>query len=124
MGNGEDFFPRSGRWNFNKKLVEPVQIERWAIVNFSACCDIRALCNNLIRCREMKGIYINNPYEVFEESNQFRREAAPIRVERMFEIIKQKLPGPPQFLLCILPERKTLTFKVHGKGKIYQSLAL
>lgn len=107
VGNGEDFFPRGGRWNFNnKKLVEPVQIEHWAIVNFSARCDIRSLCNNLIRCGEMKGIYINIPFEVFEESNQFRREAAPIRVEKMFEIIKQKLPGPPQFLLCILPERK------------------
>ncbi|KAL9451109.1 hypothetical protein AB3S75_012790 [Citrus x aurantiifolia] len=107
VGNGEDFFPRGGRWNFNnKKLVEPIQIKWWAIVNFSARCDIRSLCNNLIRCGEMKGMHINNPHEVFEESNQFRREAAPIRVERMFEIIKKKLPGPPQLLLCILPERK------------------
>ncbi|KAH9686798.1 protein argonaute 4B [Citrus sinensis] len=57
VGNGEDFFPRGGRWNFNnKKLVEPMQIKWWAIVNFSARCDIRSLCNNLIRCGEMKGM--------------------------------------------------------------------
>ncbi|KAJ6989099.1 protein argonaute 4A-like [Populus alba x Populus x berolinensis] len=107
VGNGEDFFPRNGRWNFNnKKLVDPVKIEKWAIVNFSARCDIRYLCNNLIKCGDMKGISISNPFEVFEESPQFRRESAPVRVERMFEAIKSKLPGPPQFLLCILPERK------------------
>ncbi|CAK7325110.1 unnamed protein product [Dovyalis caffra] len=107
VGNGEDFFPRNGRWNFNnKKLVDPVKIERWAIVNFSARCDIRYLCNNLIKCGDLKGISISQPFQVFEESPQFRRESAPVRVEKMFEVIKSKLPGPPQFLLCILPERK------------------
>ncbi|GJZ23939.1 argonaute 4-like protein [Tanacetum coccineum] len=41
--NGEDFFPRNGRWKFNnKKLVNPTTIEKWAVVNFSARCDI---CN-------------------------------------------------------------------------------
>lgn len=43
---------------------------------------------------------------VFDESNQHRREPAPVRVDKMFEYIKSKLPGPPQLLLCILPERK------------------
>lgn len=33
-----------------------MQIKWWAIVNFSARCDIRSLCNNLIRCGEMKGM--------------------------------------------------------------------
>ncbi|KAJ4720457.1 Argonaute family protein [Melia azedarach] len=107
VGNGEDFWPRNGRWNFNnKKLVDPVQIQRWAIVNFSARCDVRSLCSNLIRCGEMKGILISDPFDVFEESPQFRRQQAPIRVEKMFEILKRRLPRPPQFLLCILPERK------------------
>ncbi|KAA8514775.1 hypothetical protein F0562_017954 [Nyssa sinensis] len=107
VGNGEDFFPRNGRWNFNnKKLVEPTKIERWAIVNFSARCDIRGLCRDLIKCGEMKGILINPPFETFEENPRFRRNPAPVRVERMFEIIKSKLPGPPQFFLCILSEKK------------------
>ncbi|GKE11024.1 argonaute 4-like protein, partial [Tanacetum coccineum] len=41
--NREDFSPRNGRWNFNnKKLVNSTTIEKWAVVNFSARCDI---CN-------------------------------------------------------------------------------
>lgn len=29
-----------------------------------------------------------------------------VRVEKMFEEVQSKLPGPPKFLLCLLPERK------------------
>ncbi|XP_030458575.1 protein argonaute 4-like [Syzygium oleosum] len=107
VGNGEDFFPRNGRWNFNnKKLVEPSKIERWAVVNFSARCDVRGLVSNLIKCGDMKGIHIDQPFEVIEESHQFRRAPPVVRVEKMFEEIQSKLPGAPQFLLCLLPERK------------------
>ncbi|KAK3010746.1 hypothetical protein RJ639_011299 [Escallonia herrerae] len=107
VGNGEDLFPRNGRWNFNnKRLVNPAEIERWAIVNFSARCDIRGLTRDLIKCGQMKGIVISPPFEAFEENPQFRRAPAPVRVEKMIELVKGKLPGPPQFLLCILPEKK------------------
>nr|GMD40226.1 protein argonaute 4A-like [Ipomoea batatas] len=106
-GNGEDFFPRNGKWNFNqKKLAEPVKIERWAAVNFSARCDVRKLCKDLHTCGQNKGIVINPPFDVFEENQQFRRAPAPVRVEKMIEMLKSKLPSPPQFLLCVLPERK------------------
>nr|GEV59019.1 protein argonaute 4 [Tanacetum cinerariifolium] len=55
--NGEDFFPRNGRWNFNnKKLVNLTTIEKWAVVNFSARCDIRNLVRDLIKCGGLKGI--------------------------------------------------------------------
>lgn len=107
VGNGEDFFPRNGRWNFNnKKLVEPVKVERWAIVNFSARCDTRSLVRDLIKCGEMKGILVEQPFDVFEESQQFRRAPPIVRVEKMFEEVQSKLPGLPKFLLCLLPERK------------------
>ncbi|KAK3031507.1 hypothetical protein RJ639_036021 [Escallonia herrerae] len=107
VGNGEDLFPRNGRWNFNnKRLVNPAKIERWAMVNFSARCDIRGLTRDLIKCGQMKGIVISPPFEAFEENPQFRRAPAPVRVEKMIELVKGKLPGPPQFLLCILPEKK------------------
>ncbi|GFS37844.1 argonaute family protein [Actinidia rufa] len=107
VGNGEDFFPRNGRWNFNnKKLVDPTKIERWAVVNFSARCDIRGLVRDLIKCGEMKGIHIDAPFDVFEENQQYRRAPPLVRVEKMFENIQSKLPGAPQFLLCLLPERK------------------
>ncbi|KAK8701304.1 hypothetical protein V6N13_019694 [Hibiscus sabdariffa] len=107
VGNGEDFFPRNGRWNFNnKKLVEPTKIERWAVVNFSARCDTNSLVRDLIRCGDMKGIRIDPPFDVFQESNQNRRCSPVVRVEKMFEDIQSKLPGAPQFLLCLLPDRK------------------
>ncbi|KAL0875862.1 hypothetical protein Bca101_025567 [Brassica carinata] len=108
VGNGEDFQPRNGRWNFNnKKLVEPTTVTRWAVVNFSARCDTNRLIPDLIRCGNMKGINVEPPYEyVFQENAQFRNAPAHIRVEKMFEQIQSKLPGKPKFLLCILAERK------------------
>ncbi|GFZ18059.1 argonaute family protein [Actinidia rufa] len=89
-----------------KKLVDPTKIERWAVVNFSARCDIRGLVRDLIKCGEMKGIHIDAPFDVFEENQQYRRAPPLVRVEKMFENIQSKLPGAPQFLLCLLPERK------------------
>nr|GMD16245.1 protein argonaute 4 [Ipomoea batatas] len=116
VGNGEDFFPRNGRWNFNnKKLVEPAKIERWAVVNFSARCDIRGLVRDLMKCGEMKGISVEPPFDVFEENPQFRRAPPVVRVEKMFEDIQSKLPGAPKFLLCLLPERKNCD--VYGPWK-------
>ncbi|KAF2290338.1 hypothetical protein GH714_011246 [Hevea brasiliensis] len=107
IGNGEDFFPRNGRWNFNnKRLVQPCNIEKWAIVNFSARCDVRNLVRDLTRCAEMKGINVEPPFDAFEESPQYRRAPPTVRVEKMFEEIQSKLPSAPKFLLCLLPERK------------------
>ncbi|CAH8362423.1 unnamed protein product [Eruca vesicaria subsp. sativa] len=116
VGNGEDFQPRNGRWNFNnKKLVEPTTVTRWAVVNFSARCDTNRLIPDLIRCGNMKGINVEPPYEfVFQENAQFRNAPPHIRVEKMFEQIQSKLPGKPKFLLCILAERKNSL--VYGKA--------
>ncbi|GJT87170.1 argonaute 4A-like protein [Tanacetum coccineum] len=107
FGNGGDLLPRGGRWNFNNKtLVDPKQIKCWAIVNFSARCDIPHMCTDLLRCSGAKGMLLDDPYTVIQENYQDRRFPAPVRVEKMFEAIKSALPGPPVFLLCILPERK------------------
>ncbi|KAK8679041.1 hypothetical protein V6N13_144513 [Hibiscus sabdariffa] len=119
VGNGEDFIPRNGRWNFNnRKLVEPTRIERWAVANFSARCDPNNIVQSLIRCGGMKGIVrqhplfhsalkqIAHPFDVFTEMGQNRRLPPVARVEKMFEMIQSKLPGAPQFLLCLLPDRK------------------
>lgn len=82
VGNKEDCMPRNGRWNFNNKvrnlislshnfffengpypstyllqrLWAPTKIERWAIVNFSARCDMSHLSRELINCGRNKGI--------------------------------------------------------------------
>ncbi|KAL0387712.1 UNVERIFIED_CONTAM: protein argonaute 4A [Sesamum radiatum] len=118
VGSGEDFVPRNGRWNFNnKRLVEPIKLERWAVVNFSARCDMRNLCRDLARCGQMKGISIKPPFQMFEEKPQFRRTPAPIRVDEMIAMIKSGLPGEPQFLLCILPEKKNSD--IYGSDLMY-----
>ncbi|KAL0460899.1 UNVERIFIED_CONTAM: protein argonaute 4 [Sesamum latifolium] len=107
VGNGEDLFARNGRWNFNnKKVADASKIERWAVVNFSCRCDVRNLVRDLMKVGEMKGVAIEPPFDVFEENPQFRRAPPLVRVEKMFEDIQSKLPGPPKFLLCLLPERK------------------
>ncbi|CAM9002892.1 unnamed protein product [Rhodiola kirilowii] len=106
-GNGDEIFPRNGRWNFNnKQFVQPIKIERWAVVNFSARCDVRGLIRDLTRIAESKGVHMKPPFDVFEESAQNRRAPPPVRVEKMFEDIQSKLPGAPEFLLCLLPDRK------------------
>ncbi|KAF8113373.1 hypothetical protein N665_0050s0031 [Sinapis alba] len=109
MGNGEEFQPRKGRWNFNyKKLVEPATVTRWAVVNFSARCDTDSLISALIRCGRTKGINVEPPYKnVFQENPRFKDAPANIRVEKMFEQMKSELGNKkPLFLLCILAEKK------------------
>ncbi|WOL14713.1 protein argonaute 4B-like [Canna indica] len=107
VGNGEDFQPSRGRWNFNqKKLVEPTEINKWAVVNFSARCDISSLIRDMMKCANMKGIAMSDPYEVFEEQPSMRRAPPVARVDDIFQQIKKRLPGAPRFLLCLLSERK------------------
>ncbi|ESR43662.1 hypothetical protein CICLE_v10013619mg, partial [Citrus x clementina] len=54
-------------------FVQAAKIDHWAVVKFSARCDIRSLCRDLIRFGEMKGISTSPPLDVFEENPQFRR---------------------------------------------------
>ncbi|KAG5223674.1 protein argonaute 4A [Salix suchowensis] len=107
-GNDEDVIPRNGRWNFNhKKFYEPSKIENWAVVNFSARCDVRGLVRDLLRFGEMKGILISDPVDVVDENGQFRRAPPLVRVEKMFEQIQKAFPNsPPRFLVCLLPDKK------------------
>lgn len=109
VGRNEDCIPRNGRWNFNNKMfLNPTKIEIWGVVNFSARCDMSYISRELINCGRNKGIHIERPETLVEEDPQFRRATPVARVERMFELLKPKFKdGPPQFILCILPERKT-----------------
>ncbi|KAI4382180.1 hypothetical protein MLD38_008177 [Melastoma candidum] len=116
LGNGEDLFPRNGRWNVShKRFVEPARIERWAVVNFSARCDVRSLVRDLSRLAEMKGLFVEPPFDVIEETAQNRRAPPSVRVDKMFEEVQEKLPGAPKFLLCLLPDRKNC--EVYGPWK-------
>ena len=50
--------------------------------------------------------HIERPHTLIEEDPQLRKASTLVRVEKMFEQIQAKLPGPPEFILCVLPERK------------------
>nr|CAB3505054.1 unnamed protein product [Digitaria exilis] len=131
VGNSEDCIPNRGRWNYNnKRLLDPVKIERWAIVNFSARCDMSRISRELINCGRSKGIFIERPYTLVDEDSQSRRCLPVERVERMFEKVKMSLPGPPEFLLCVLPERKNCDIygpwkkkNLHEEGIVTQCIA-
>ena len=41
---------------FWQRFFEPAKVERWAVVNFSARCDVRGLVRDLTRLGETKGI--------------------------------------------------------------------
>ncbi|CAH2060775.1 unnamed protein product [Thlaspi arvense] len=106
-GQGNEIFTRNGRWNFNnKEFVEPTKIQKWAVVNFSARCNVRQIVDDLTRIGASKGIEIAAPFTVFEENRRFCNAPPLIRVEQMFEEIQSKLPGAPQFILCLLPQKK------------------
>ncbi|KAL6600540.1 hypothetical protein ACP70R_045340 [Stipagrostis hirtigluma subsp. patula] len=90
VGNSEDCIPNRGRWNYNnKRLLEPVRIERWAIVNFSARCDMSRISRELINCGRTKGINIERPFTLVDEDIQARRCSPVERVERMLKKSKQ-----------------------------------
>ncbi|CAN6331685.1 unnamed protein product [Urochloa humidicola] len=112
-GNGEDILTRNGRWNFtNKKLIQTCFVDKWAVVNFSARCNVQKLIHDLMRNASAKGIQMHEPSEVFEENPSMRCAAVSRRVDDMFEQIKSK---PLKFLLCLLPERKNC--EVYGPWK-------
>uniref|UniRef100_A0A8R7VDU1 Protein argonaute 4B n=1 Tax=Triticum urartu TaxID=4572 RepID=A0A8R7VDU1_TRIUA len=116
-GNGEEFFPRNGRWNLSKKkLIRTCSVNKWAVVNFSAECDVHGLVRDLKRIATEMGIKIEYPYcDVIEESPSARRAPASRRVDEMFAKINSHPPGDPKFLLCLLPVRKNC--EIYGPWK-------
>ncbi|XP_020224237.1 protein argonaute 4B [Cajanus cajan] len=108
VGKDEEIIPQNGRWNFNKKrLYHPVSIKSWAIVNFSSGYDTYHLKEFIKKNAREKGMDIKAPYKIiFEEKSDFRHIPAEVRVEKMYANVMGSMPERPQFLLCILPERK------------------
>ncbi|KAG0495500.1 hypothetical protein HPP92_000191 [Vanilla planifolia] len=123
VDNQEQCVPKNGRWNFeDKKLLQAIPIECWAIVSFSARCDLSHLSREMINCGRSKGIIINRPFPIIEESHQCARMGPSERVETIFEEVIKRLPGPPQLLLCVLPERKNSpTYDWYSAGVRTQS---
>lgn len=55
---------------------------------------------------DMLAQHIQRPFSLIEEDARSRVGSPVARVEEMFKQIKAKLPGPPEFILCVLPEKK------------------
>ncbi|XP_028555920.1 protein argonaute 4B-like [Dendrobium catenatum] len=107
FGNGEEFLPRNGRWNlYNKKLFTPIEVDCWAVVNFSDRSDTNSIIHDLITCGSMKGITFKQPLFVFEENPYMRRALPAARVEDMFYQIMTNLHEPPKFILCLLSSKR------------------
>ncbi|XP_034705254.1 protein argonaute 4A-like [Vitis riparia] len=106
-GNGQDLSPRNGRWNFNnKELAQPSKIDPWLIASFSSRCNMKTLIQDLIKCAKMKGISMGYPAEIFTENPQYMQQPAPVRVDKMISTMKSQFRRLPQFILCILPQKK------------------
>uniref|UniRef100_A0A803LTC3 Argonaute 4 n=1 Tax=Chenopodium quinoa TaxID=63459 RepID=A0A803LTC3_CHEQI len=104
FGDGEDF-PRNGRWNVNRKrFSDPKSIKDWVVVNFSARCNIRNLCRDLVKFGKMKGI-----------DSQYRRAPPPVRVDKMADQVMSRLSKPPTIILCVFADRKNS--EIYGPWK-------
>ncbi|KAK8939676.1 Protein argonaute 16 [Platanthera guangdongensis] len=132
FGESEVCLPKDGRWNFNnKKLLQAKHIESWAIVNFSSSCDLSHLSREIISCGRNKGIIIDRPFAIIEESHQNVRMEPVVRVEKMFEEVKKRFPKYlPELLLCVLPEKKNSAIYgpwkkkcLHEEGAVTQCIA-
>nr|AJA90771.1 Argonaute 4 [Ginkgo biloba] len=103
--------PRNGRWNFNNKtMIRAAEIKSWAVANFNPRChpnEAKFIAHELQQCCSKRGMVMSTCGGVLEEPPNGRNLNPIDRVERMLEQMKAKLPNPPEFLLCILPERKT-----------------
>lgn len=57
--------------------------------------------------------HIERPHTLIEEDHQSRRLPPIVRVERMFDQLKPRLRDPPDFILCVLPQKKNSD--IYGK---------
>uniref|UniRef100_A0A1S3Y1K2 Protein argonaute 4A-like n=1 Tax=Nicotiana tabacum TaxID=4097 RepID=A0A1S3Y1K2_TOBAC len=91
-----------------QKLAKPITLKRWAVVDFSNHSGVAKLCEDLQRCGLNLGITFGTPFvHIFEEDLEFKNDPAPVSFEGMIEKLKSAyLEDLPQFLLCILPQRK------------------
>ncbi|PIA63772.1 hypothetical protein AQUCO_00201245v1 [Aquilegia coerulea] len=135
FGRREGYTPRGGRWNFNgKKLYNANEIKNWAIVNFSTHWDMKQLSQKLISCGASKGMSIRRPLSEIEEDLEWSNAGPVERVEKMFETLCEQVEAKgivlPDFILCLLPEKKCCNIygpwkkkNLHEMGIITQCLS-
>ncbi|GLJ29019.1 hypothetical protein SUGI_0572690 [Cryptomeria japonica] len=127
-GVGEEF-PQRGRWNFHKKtMVRPANFESWAVVNFTKCNvnECKRIADNLQQCCYRKGLKFDliSVGQIFCENQRDMRATPVDRVDRMLNQMKSKLSKQPDFLLCLLPERKTSDLYGPWKKKFLSEMGI
>ncbi|KAL6580136.1 hypothetical protein OROMI_008160 [Orobanche minor] len=112
VGKDEDFVPPYGSWNFNDKHVaKPTTIfKQWVVVDFTDYdydYGMISLYEQLARCAKEKGIDTGSFKGVISEYDHYKTRPATERVDQIFEQLDEELVEQINFILCILPERKT-----------------
>ncbi|KAH9303923.1 hypothetical protein KI387_008327, partial [Taxus chinensis] len=119
--------PQRGRWNFNNKtVVRASQVKSWAVVNFTKSYEneCKRIADDLQRCCNKKGLNIPPVGQLFCENPRDVRANPVDRVDRMLNQMKSKLSQPPDFLLCLLPERKTSELYGPWKKKFLSDMGI
>ncbi|CAL5406248.1 unnamed protein product [Camellia sinensis] len=109
VGNSVDCVPRNGRWNFNNKNGGLLSTSQLVVIQV-------IFPKSLLTVEGTRALYhIERPHTLIEEDPQYTTSSPLVRVEKMFKLITAKLPRPPEFLLCVLPERKN--YDIYGPWK-------
>lgn len=117
--------PVNGRWNFNNKtMIRAVKIEAWAIANFSSKVHSNEIGRDLQQCCRRKGMEMADCMGTVDENPQDKRRNPVERVEIILNQLKSRFPKRPEFLLCILPERKTSDLYGPWKKKFLSDLGV
>ncbi|KAI5077233.1 hypothetical protein GOP47_0007057 [Adiantum capillus-veneris] len=111
FGESRQETPRGGRWNLNNKsMARAATISSWAVLSFDGRMPPHAVENiarDLCRVCSVKGMTMDAPGTILCEPRQNQRLPPAERVQLIMQELKSQLKDPPQFMLCILPERKT-----------------
>lgn len=103
--------PRNGRWNFNNKIMAAgAQIKSWVVLNFDsriASQNVSQIAQDLERVCRTKGMDIGPASFFFSDPPGSYRLPPLERVTSMIKRVQLDCKSAPDFMLCILPIRKT-----------------
>lgn len=120
--------PTSGRWNFNSKImVSGAKIKDWVVLNFDSRTNERKakeIADGVARVCSNKGMEMGPANNYIAEPYNAQRLPPSERVNGMIERLKQQLKAPPDFMLCILPIRKTCDLYGPFKKVVQTKLAI
>eukprot|EP00249_Psilotum_nudum_P010610 c22645_g1_i2 orf=439-2946(-) len=102
--------PHDGRWNLNNKIMrKPAEIKLWAVASFCSFLNqgkVEYLSFSLQECCRAKGMVMADVHSFHIEDRNMQMCPNPTeRVEFMLGKMQKSLPGRPDLIFCILPEK-------------------